>query len=99
MRPFSAREKNVSVIGRVPLILPSLRQWFKAKPSWNLTAGLKVARRPRPRLLLRAPIKTGKKQGLKVTYDEGLSTHISPESCAGNGNIIGEALTGENGHR
>ena len=46
-------------------------------------------------LPLRAPIKTGKKQGLKVSYDEGLATHISPEPCAGNGNIVGEALTRE----
>ena len=46
---------------------------------------------------MRAPIKTGKKQGLKVSYDEGLATHISPESCAGNGNIAGEALTRESG--
>ena len=46
-------------------------------------------------LRLRAPIKTGKKQGLKVSYDEGLATHISPKSCAGNGNIAGEALTRE----
>jgi len=30
-----------------------------------------------------------------VSYDEGLAIHISPESCAGNGNIAGEALTRE----
>ena len=30
-----------------------------------------------------------------MSYDEGLATHISPESCAGNGNIIGEVLTRE----
>jgi len=46
-------------------------------------------------LLLSAPIKTGSKWGLKVPYDEGLSTHISPEPCAGNSNIAGEALTRE----
>jgi len=40
-------------------------------------------------------MKTGNKQGLKVSYDEGRAIHISPESCIGNGNIIGEALTGE----
>ena len=28
-----------------------------------------------------------------MSYDEGLAIHISPESCAGNGNIAGEALT------
>lgn len=32
---------------------------------------------------------------MKESYDEGLATHIGPESCAGNGNIMGEALTGE----
>jgi hypothetical protein len=40
-------------------------------------------------------MKTGKKQGLKVSYDEGRAIHISPESCADNGNIVGEALTRE----
>ena len=46
-------------------------------------------------LRLRAPMKTGNKQGLKVSCDEGRAIHISPESCADNGNIVGEALTGE----
>ena len=46
-------------------------------------------------LHLRAPIKTGNKEGLKVSYDEGRAIHISPESCSGNGDIIGEALTRE----
>ena len=45
---------------------------------------------------LRAPIKTGKELGMKKSYDEGLANHIGPESCADNGNIIAEALTGEN---
>jgi len=40
-------------------------------------------------------MKTGNKQGLKVSYDEGRAIYISPESCSGNGNIIGEALTRE----
>ena len=40
-------------------------------------------------------MKTGKKQGLKVSYDEGGAIHISPESCIGNGDITGEALTVE----
>jgi RNA-directed DNA polymerase len=31
---------------------------------------------------------------MKVSYDEGLATHIGPESCAGAGNRAGEALTG-----
>jgi len=30
-----------------------------------------------------------------VSHDEGLAIHINPESCAGNGNIAGEALTRE----
>jgi len=30
-----------------------------------------------------------------VFYGEGLTTHTSPESFAGNGNIIGEGLTRE----
>jgi hypothetical protein len=32
---------------------------------------------------------------MKESYDEGRANHIAPESCAHNGNIIGEALTGE----
>jgi len=32
---------------------------------------------------------------MKKSYDEGLAIHIGPESCADNGNIIGEALTEE----
>ena len=32
---------------------------------------------------------------MEESYDEGLANHIGPESCAHNGNIIGEALTGE----
>ena len=30
-----------------------------------------------------------------MSYDEGRAIHISPESCIGNGDIIGEALTRE----
>lgn len=32
---------------------------------------------------------------MKESYNEGLANHIDPESCVDNGNIIGEALTGE----
>ena len=32
---------------------------------------------------------------MKESYDEGLTNHIDPESCADNGNITSEALTGE----
>lgn len=45
--------------------------------------------------LEKAPIKTGKELGMEESYDEGLANHIGPESCADNGNIISEALTGE----
>lgn len=32
---------------------------------------------------------------MKESYSEGLANHIGPESCAGSGNGVGEALTGE----
>jgi hypothetical protein len=32
---------------------------------------------------------------MKESYDEGLTNHIVSESCAGSGNRVGEALTGE----
>jgi hypothetical protein len=32
-------------------------------------------------------MKTGNKQGLKVSYDEGRAIHISPESCM-HGNFL-----------
>ena len=44
---------------------------------------------------MRAPMKIGNKEGLKVSYGEGRAIHISPESCIGNGDSTGEALTGE----
>ncbi len=31
---------------------------------------------------------------MKESYGEGVATHTSPESCAGGGNTVGEALTG-----
>jgi len=34
-----------------------------------------------------------------VPYGEGEATHTSPESCVNDGNILGEALTGENAGR
>src|SRR5262245_64803424 len=37
----------------------------------------------------------GKKQEVKVHYDEGLANHIDPESCAVTREGLGEALTGE----
>jgi hypothetical protein len=33
--------------------------------------------------------------GMQESYDEGLTNHIDPESCAYPGNGISEALTGE----
>ena len=32
---------------------------------------------------------------MKVSHNEGLATHVSPESCGGYGNVLAEALTGE----
>jgi hypothetical protein len=37
----------------------------------------------------KAPVKTGKEQRMKEPYGKGLG----PESCAGHGNMTGEALT------
>jgi hypothetical protein len=31
---------------------------------------------------------------VRVLYEEGLTSHLGPESCAGSGNGAGEALTG-----
>jgi hypothetical protein len=31
---------------------------------------------------------------MKESYGEGVATHTGPESCAGGGNSVGEALTG-----
>ena len=36
---------------------------------------------------------------MKVPYDEGVASHIGPESCAGDRKVAGEALTGENAGR
>jgi hypothetical protein len=44
---------------------------------------------------VKAPIKTGRRQKVKVLYCEDLANHASPESCGGGGNIMAEALTGE----
>ena len=32
---------------------------------------------------------------MRVPYDEGLASHIGPESCVGVREGVGEALTGE----
>ncbi len=39
-------------------------------------------------------MKAGNGQGVKVSYFEGLATHIEPESCVGGRKAAGEALTG-----
>ena len=31
---------------------------------------------------------------MKESYEEGVTSHLGPESCAGDGNMTGEALTG-----
>jgi len=36
---------------------------------------------------------------MKESYEEGLASHIGPESCGYGGNIIFEALTGGNAGR
>ncbi len=36
---------------------------------------------------------------MKESYDEGLTSHIGPESCGYGGNVIFEALTGGNAGR
>jgi hypothetical protein len=38
---------------------------------------------------------TGEEQVVKVHSDEGIASHIGPESCAGAREDTGEALTGE----
>ena len=40
-------------------------------------------------------MKAGNRQGVKVSYFEGLATHTDPESCVGGRKAAGEALTGE----
>ena len=32
---------------------------------------------------------------MKVSYDEGLASHVGPGSCVYNRKVMGEALTGE----
>jgi len=39
-------------------------------------------------------MKTGRVLGMKESYGEGLANHAGPESCAGIGNGVSEALTG-----
>jgi hypothetical protein len=40
-------------------------------------------------------MKAGNRQGVRVSYFEGLATHIDPESCVGGRKAAGEALIGE----
>ena len=41
-------------------------------------------------------MKTGREQWMKVPYDEGIASHIDPESCGASREGGVEALTGEN---
>jgi len=44
----------------------------------------------------KAPVKTGGELRMKEPHRKGIAIHLGPESCAGGGNITGEALTGGN---
>ena len=44
----------------------------------------------------KAPVKVGGELGMQEPHSEGVAHHADPESCAGGGNVAGEALTGEN---
>jgi hypothetical protein len=44
----------------------------------------------------KAPVKTGREQGMQEPHSEGVAHYADPESCAGGGNALGEALTGGN---
>jgi hypothetical protein len=41
---------------------------------------------------VKAPIKTGRRQKVKVLYCEDLANHASPESCGGDGNMAASGL-------
>jgi RNA-directed DNA polymerase len=43
---------------------------------------------------MKAPVRTGRELRMKEPCGEGPATHPDPESCAGHGNMVGEALTG-----
>ena len=38
--------------------------------------------------------KTGREQGMKESYIKGVANHDDPESCVGDREVVGEALTG-----
>ena len=61
----------------------------------GLSTQFRLKNKGGPDLYLRAPIKTGKEQGLKVSYGEGLTTHTNSESCVISSNAYSEALTRE----
>ena len=42
----------------------------------------------------KAPVKTGREQRMKEPHRKVVANRPDPESCAGGGNIAGEALTG-----
>jgi hypothetical protein len=43
---------------------------------------------------MKAPVKAGRESRMKEPYKKGVANHLDPESCAGAGNRLGEALTG-----
>ena len=61
--------------------------------------GQKAEVRKTLRDVQKAPVKTGGVQWMKESYDEGIASHIGPESCGGASNGAAEALTGERAGR
>ena len=43
---------------------------------------------------LKTPGKAGREQRMQEPPEKGIANHLDPESCAGAGNSVGEALTG-----
>jgi len=44
--------------------------------------------------IVKAPIKTGKEQGMQESYMKGIANHHGPDSCLDQQQWGGEALTG-----
>ena len=49
---------------------------------------------PGPSACVRASVKTDREERMRESYSEGLASHTGPESCAGDREVVGEALTG-----
>ncbi len=43
---------------------------------------------------MKAPVKAGRESRMQEPHEKGIANHLDPESCAGVGNRVGEALTG-----